>query len=459
MKIYQKEPALVREIFQSRHEKFDPMKVIAEKYDSAKILVPTEKGELTKTAIRKRITALGPKGYSDTCLKVTVATHRVPLPQTILHQMVLDEFYPNMKNALFNPERVEKWDKFVYENVTIPLIAQLKSVSDSKSKEKKTLLEYTNCIVRIYAGCFYALDTNLGHYVHIMDERYEKDPEHREAIDKMAIANNTNSAICAVQGIINAFEAIEAMKSFYMDLVEIIDWYIRVGRVFSYNRVAEELAKKLHEFSQKGEKEKKICIAVYEDNREALEKIYVSNKNLDFVDKGRYQEYSSIESITEAAGFSVEEFFAEKSEREAMAASNGAKPQAKRDSVDKEEYGIGILNDIDELYGLLKPISSSIKIFNIKPNEIKKKKAVVFGKYVAIAAKIGVEWIMLVDSILPGNAIYCWKGSKYLDGLEKFKLNKAYARKQDDIDHKNHRFDKKTVDIYKLLLADKGISL
>ena len=55
--------------------------------------------------------------------------------------------------------------------------------------------------------------------------------------------------------------------------------------------------------------------------------------------------------------------------------------------------------------------------------------------------------------------LYDEKGEKYLEGLEKFKQNKAYAREQEDIDHKNHRFDKITVEIYRQLLADIGISL
>ncbi len=459
MDIYQNKPALNLKIFQDRNEKFNPAEVIAKKLDSAKTTIPTEKGNLTRTAIRKRIVELGPDAVSKTCLNVAIELHRVPLIKEVFQQMVIDEFYPNVKSKMLNPERAKEWEAFILNDVTGPLMRQLNGVADSKSKEKKTLLEYTNCIPRLFAGCFYAPNDDRSHYIHIMDERYEKDKERLGAIRSLAIMGNEWAAQCAIQGIVNAFKTIDNLGSFYLDVIGIIDWYIEVGKIFSYYRVAEAFAKILHACSKKGEKEKKICIAVFEDNQAALEKIYRSNKHLDFVDRGRYEEYESTEKIAGAAGFDIEEFFAEKTERETAKTTGTAKPKGKRDSISKEEYGIEILNDIDELYGLLQPLSSSIKLFNIKPNEVKKKKATVFGKYVAVAAKIDEEWIILVDSIQPGNAIYCWKGEKYLEGLEKFKQNKAYAREQEDIDHKNHRFDKITVEIYRQLLADKGISL
>jgi len=425
-----------------------------------KRLYNTEIGQVTKTMIKNRLVELGPKAFSEAFNRYLEVFKMIPSPQDTLVWMIMTEYYPALTTDVLDKETETKWGNMIVKELLYPVLHRLvgKDFKINKNTKKGKLVgEYTYCMFNIFSCAVYAKSED-GHFYHIFDERSGTDEPTLKDVKGLVFDQKEAAREYAVEGIRSLFECdVRRDKNIDidpMDLVEIANWYIRIVGVLDARSTTDELAKLLFEKSQKVE-DKDIAIAIFEDNQEKLEAYYKDHADLDFVDRGRYEEFDSVHSFGEAIGMEITEFFTEKDESET---ERHAKPVGNGEKNDNKAYGLMILNQIDRLYESLKRISSQTKVFNIKPNSVKTKKASVFGKYIAVASKIGDEWIILVDSIVPG-AVYCWHGKSYIDGLEMYKNSKSYARTQPDVTHKNHSYKKLPITIYLRILEELGISL
>lgn len=423
----------------------------------------TEKGTepWTKSKIYKYIVELGPEGYKKVFNEFVNEVKSIPRAEDVLLWMICEEFYPSIMTEELEDSVVRKWTDMILREIVVPIAIRFGSRKPSKrnpTKEDKIVNQHDICMFSVLGSACYILGED-GHFYHIFDKRVEEKPEITERIEANIFSRKDIARFAAINGVRVAFECDirECMPSKFdpMDLAVIIDWLIKKTDIFGDQRSAEDLVKLLNEKS-KNNADKDIVIAVFEYNLDDFEKFFKSHPKLDFVDRGRFEEFENVKGFKEAVGIELSEFFVEPADtgKEAVHAEHA--PKTKRDTT---PYSLEILNEIDKLHNALKCASSQTKVFNIKPNSVKKRKASVFGNYIAVAAKIESEWVILVDSIKPGSAIYCWHGKKYLDGLEIFKASKTYAREQDDIDHKNHRFDKKPFEIYEKMLKKLGITL
>ncbi|MBR6166052.1 hypothetical protein IKQ65_00270 [Candidatus Saccharibacteria bacterium] len=428
--------------------------------NGSKRLYTTEIGKVTKTTIKKRLVELGPTAFSAAFNRYLEVFKMIPSPQDTLVWEIMTEYYPALTTDELDKETEQKWGNMVVKELLYPILHRFvgKNYTVNKNtKEGKIISEYTYCMFNVFSSAVYVKGDD-DHFYHIFDERSGTDEGTLKDVKGLIYDQVKAAREYAIEGIRSAFECgVRKSKDIEidpMDLAEIVNWYIRVASILDDRNATEKLAKILFEKSQNKE-DKDIAIAIFEDNQEKLEAYYKHRADLDFVDRGRYEEYDSVHAFGEAIGMEITEFFAEKdeseTERSIKHASNGEKK-------DNREYGLMILNQIDRLHESLKNVSSQTKVFNIKPNSVKTKKASVFGKYIAVASKIGDEWIILVDSIVPG-AIYCWHGKSYLEGLEMYKNSKSYARAQPDVVHKNHNYKRLPISIYLQILNELGISL
>ncbi len=423
-------------------------------------LFNTEVGKVTKTMIQKRLVELGPNAFSDAFNRYLEVFRMIPSPKDTMVWMIITEYYPTLTTDELDKETERRWGNMVIKEIFYPILHRFVGKNckiDKNTKEGRLLSEYTYCMFNIFSCAVYVQGDD-GHFYHMFDERVQQDKYTLADINGLVYSQVKAARDHAVEGIRSAFECdVRKNKKIDidpMDLVEIANWYIRVVGIFEDPVSTSALAKLLFEKSQNKE-DRDIAVAIFEDNQIELEAYYKHHADLDFVDRGKYEEYDSVQAFADVIGVEISEFFTEKDE---TGTERAVAPKANGEKKDNKEYGLMILNQIDRLHEALKGISSQTKVFNIKPNGVKTKKASVFGKYIAVASKIGDEWIILVDSIIPG-AIYCWHGKSYLEGLEMYKNSKSYARTQPDVIHKNHNFKRLPISIYLQILKELNITL
>lgn len=442
-------------------EKVSQKIVVDEKTHQKKRLfrVEIEPGWVSTTAIFKSLVEMGPEVYKQAFDSFIENMGALPSSEDVIFCIIVDHYYPSLDKV--EESIADKWFDMIKNSIVPSVVSRFTDKNgkiDKKTREGKFIGAHTMRVFDVLASAVY-VQKDGGHFYHILDERVE-DRKTMTALVERAIFSQKKPAMAyAIDGIRSAFEC-DARQSKDvaiepMDLVGIIDWYIKKTEIFTDPNAAVVLAKILYEKSQ-NDADKAIVIAVFEDNQEEFEKLYKRYPELDFVDRGKYEEFDTVDDFTSAAGIELAEFFAETDESSRQTYSPVKAKSGEK--FDRKAYGLMILNEIDKLYEAMKPISSQIKIINIKPNSVKTRKAHVYGKLVAVAAKVDEKWYIILDSVVPG-AIYCWHDKKYLEGLETLKSSRAYARSHENIVHKNHRFDKKPLAIYKQILKELGISL
>ncbi len=416
----------------------------------------TEIGEITKQEIREAIVDYDKDEYREVFWKLMKEKKIVPTMREVMIRIVKMKYYPGLLNPiLIIPDR-DNWDSFISAEIVEPIRISIhkRAEAKKKAKERACYSYYGACVGTAYA-CLELLRTDDGIF-HIMDRRIDGDDNRQKPLDFFLKNSGSHGAEMTVQGIKYVFENFDMIGD-VGNAADIIQWYIDVSGLGSN---LQDLAELLKEKSKdKSETVRKIALLVYEENQASLAKIYAKQPDLDFVDKGHYEEYADIDKIAKIAGLSLEteEFFpGNPGEPDAQAVS-GRRPRTRIKSDETIRYGNAILDCLKRFHTMVSQIATTTKIFNIKPNEIKKRKTQVFGKYVAVAAKVDDEWWIVIDAISKNNAIYLWHGKVLVEGLEHFKLTKSYARDQENVDHKNHNQDKSTLEIYFSICRENGL--
>ena len=457
MNIYSSKPTIIPDLSAMRGE----------------LVVETEIGDYGLSDFETVILTVNKDDFRKHYLALMNRMRAVPKMGEVLAYLISKVFYPTLNNTLVVIQNRGQWDAFIKSEIAEPIRIKLykKAKADQKSKEFR-LYEYWYSITGSIYGTPELVELSDGRVFHILDKRLNEKPDpekpnkvirpHEEPLRFLLESNLESTRELANIGIATIFNSKEEVKT-AENMISIIDWYINETSLMEDEEEALKLAKKLARVSKsETQMVKEAAVAVFENHQEAFEQIYKRYPELDFIDKGRYEEYSNLEAFAKVAGLAITtesaEFFVETSECGHNLAGKGGITDGPKTEKDPD-YGSKILGSIDSICKLIAPLATNVKIFNIKPNEVKKKKADVFGKYVAIAAKIGEEWYILVDAIKTGNAIYLWHGKKYVQGLETFKLSKENARKQKNVDHRNHSSKKKTIEIYREICNSNGLKL
>lgn len=440
-------------------------------------MILTGKGAYSVEEIERAFLRIGSEEFFDCFMASLKSKNIAPTMRETMYQIICKMYFPGLLTHVVVVYDRDNWEKFVLSKIVEPIRLRVyaKAKENRKSKEAMTYNFWYSCIGASFGSAHYAKSKD-GYVLHVYDKRLDREPDpdnpkdkpgkHQETLETYIKADPEHARLMALVGIDTVFQNKKEIGS-KESMIKIIDWYISMSKMASDKSMMRQLATNLKAWSNKDDQTiKDVTIGVFEDNQRALDEVYRTHPELDFVDRGRYQEFASVDLFAKAVGLDLssenEEFFTEAAPRERDEYSAVEKMSEATDKKEKDpDYGAKILASIDKFCLLVAPLASSVKVYNIKPNEVKKKGAEVFGEYVAIAAKVGDDWWILVDAIKSGNAIYLWNehGRSYLDGLETFKQSKAYAREQKSVDHMNHSSKRKTIDIYREICRRNGLSL
>lgn len=435
----------------------------------------TEKGPFSVKEIERAFLQTDSDEFFDCFMSRMKRKNLAPTMRETMYQIICKKYYPGLLCHLVVVKDRQNWEDFIISEIVEPIRQHVyaKAKANNRSKEAMTYAYWYSCVGATFGSPHY-VKLDDGRVMHLFDQRIDRKPDpdnpkdkpekHQEPLNTYVKADPVHAIEMALVGIDMVFKSKKEIGS-KESMIGIIDWYISASKMTSDRPSMIRLARKLKAWSREDDQTiKDVTIGVFEDNQRALDDVYRSHPELDFVDRGRYEEFASVDLFAKAVGLELssehEEFFTEPSEREPDEFSSGGNSGGAKGETEKDpDYGAKILTSIDKFCSLVAPLASSVKVFNIKPNEVKKRKADVFGKYVAVAAKVGDIWWILVDAVKPGNAIYLWHDKSYLDGLETFKQSKAYAREQKSVDHMNHSSKRKTIDIYCEICKRNGLTL
>ena len=232
------------------------------------------------------------------------------------------------------------------------------------------------------------------------------------------------------------------------ELKGVIDYFFDNYTFIKKAKYREMIMREIKLLCDSNQKSRDFFLEYYESRTELFDELFIEYPEYVFIVRGRYKRYEVLMDLAEKLEISmqdkpeVELFFSGKGESaQNNNESDNKKPFVKsKYAFDMKEHQRRLIRAFDSFTQRLLRDGEDYQIYNFWPNEtLEKRSAKPIGPYIAVAFKRSDKWYLLIDGIYERCAIYIWTGEKLLDGLSIFKTNKAYARKQPNVCHMNHR--------------------
>lgn len=399
------------------------------------VAVLTKKGRMTVGEIYEEICSMPYKDFGMLFVEYAEKNLEAPYYGTAVEEILRRDYITkpddeNMKNSFMR-------------NVYGPIMRKLffdYAYDIEKGAEK--IMAYKNALLIIMALNITAVDEN-GVERHILEEGMATS-DIRQSFGE-ALSNYPPEYVRGKieQGIIDAITNETHPKS-YEAQDRLIDWYFDDIGVVRDREMSLWIVCSIEDLAKKDKEGEEVALAFYENHTKQMNEMFKMHPEHDFVTRGESKRYDSIDGLAKAMGVILKpnvkqaDFFTEPSEKDTITPQSTAKERRETNRAEREAYTIAVLTAISELHYKVMDLGyEEPQIFNVKPNEIKKKTST-YGKYVAVAFRTDGKWYILVDCIYKNNAVYVWHGDELATGLKAFEQSKTYAQERPGVKRKNH---------------------
>jgi len=367
----------------------------------------------------------------------------------VLKPFILKKFFPQFMGPLSSEFAGQQVSDL--ENITIPNVWECitkEAKLNSKEANKVTAWYLSNIFKYISQ---YKVTRKDGKIYHVVDYRINPDEYTQRLLKNVTtdketlIANSASAASGFLQLLLARREP--SREEFH----QLAEWYLKDLCLDESTVGARSVLKALNEILELKDKDvSDLILEIYEEHVTSFNKMMARFPEYNFIIRGKSEKYRSIEDYARAHP-EESEFFVEEADSEHVPSASQQKRQQKQ--AERSEHREKVLKSLDQLFLEVQQDgeSSDIHVLNFTPNELKTNKQ--HSDFIGIAFRRGDKWWILVDCIKPGiAAIYLWRGERYSQGLETFKMARSYARQEPGVVRKNHVKTREFIEIYHLLM-------
>lgn len=238
------------------------------------------------------------------------------------------------------------------------------------------------------------------------------------------------------------------------DLAEMLGRFFTRFTFFEKPRFQEMVLSEIKSFCDKKQEAREFFLDFYEQHSKIFNEAFLTFPEYIFIVQGKYQRYEVIMDLSEKLELTMQDFAHEEkffSVKNAHTHSTTFTYEASDEEIikplptskyafDIKVHQVKLIRSLDRFTQSLIANSTDYQVINFWPNStLDKKTTKPVGPYIAVAFMRNNRWVLLIDGIYERCAIYVWEGDSLNDGLEIFKINKSYARGQENVKHYNHR--------------------
>ncbi len=374
-------------------------------------------------------------------------TGKYPTIEKLVKTFIIRRFFPRLLAPLYAAD-FQTPMSVIEEQLVPAMIARIfGEARGGYDKAKEFIAHYTSYVPVLIASCELTSgdDKKLRH---VCDYRYYSESNARTLLESIIDNDSFRDEFEDVisKGLVQLFTRITEVTE--DEFHQLADWYLKDLGLYRTPGKGRLFLGYLNELASGDEGMKEFALDFYEAHSDSLTPMLAANPDLDFIIQGKSVRYDSIAEYAKEHG-ETEDFFIEEVGSESVPHTLREKRKAGKKA--RAEYHLKVVEAMDIIFKAVQAYSTECHVLNFEPNAIKDGKKP-RNEYLSIAFKCDGQWCILVDSVKPGNAVYLWRGERYADGLEIFKMAKTYAREQPGVKRKYHRKEYEFAQIYQAIL-------
>lgn len=376
-----------------------------------------------------------------------------PSMMKVLKTFILKKFFPHYLRP-YNTEVINAAIKELEQKLILIICYRLTEETSAGARQPDAIMRYYMSYVYKLLAQYFITRVD-GKVYHVVDSRICEDDVTQATIEgltlnpKNMLENSHVLGTGLAQIMCAALDDKAALtRDEYFTLAK---WYLEDLHLQDSKEGAYILLSFMNELLEKGDKDfSDLILETYEAFPASFNKMMGRYPGLNFIIRGKSEKYASIAEYAKKHPEETEFFIEEANGEHAISES---KKKRQENKIKRNEHREKVLEALDLLFLEVQKDgqSTDIHVLNFTPNEVKTKKP--NSDFIGVAFKRGDKWWILVDCIKPGvAAIYLWRGERYTQGLETFKMARSYARQEPGVVRKNHVKTRKFIEIYHLLM-------